>query len=545
MITQMRDRISRGESAWWLAIAAIGVAAWVTVLLWAHYADPDLWARLAVGAKVWHTGSVWRHDVFAFTPVLPFWVDHEWGAGLIYFTVMYLGGPLGLMLLKLALGILAVFIPILAARREGASNPALYLLALPCAWTILPGYVPVIRSHALTYVAFGLVLSLLQAAWSGRTRLLWIVPFIMLVWANSHGGFVTGFGAIACYTAMALVEWRREERGAARAKTFAAVIAVSAAVTLINPYGLRFWAYLAPALTQHRAHVAEWGPMPVWGWDLFTGFRVFFVIAVCIIAGGRLRLVGRSLRTLLPGLLLVVLTAGAACLHRRHAPFFGIAAAAILPPFLDALWTRRPTAKKKGPARPRRMILPGLRSPSAVACLALYIAVASLVFARILPRASFRVDAPMGQYPVRQCDILDRAAATGNAVIPFEWGSYVAWRLYPRVKVSMDGRYEETYPQSTFDMNFRFYARAGADWSAVIRRYHVDFVFLDRRPGRERIGPADIEALGFTPVWVSSLSGLWCRPELAQRLRAVADSLPPETPEPLDRAIPARWPWSE
>jgi len=94
-----------------------------------HYADVDLWVRMAAGAKVWHTGTVWHRDVFAFTPILPQWVDHEWEAGLIYFTVLRLCGPLGLMALKVALGILALWISLHAALRAGASYPAVFLLA--------------------------------------------------------------------------------------------------------------------------------------------------------------------------------------------------------------------------------------------------------------------------------------------------------------------------------------------------------------------------------------------------------------------------------
>lgn len=537
----MGNRTSRGESAIWAITAAIGLGAWWIVLAWGHYADLDLWARLAVGAKVWHTGTVWSRDVFAFTPVLPRWVDHEWGAGLVYFAVLRLLGPAGLMLLKLALGTLAVWIPLAAARRMSASLAAIFLLALPCAWTVFPGYVPVIRSHALTYVAFALVLFLLQAAWTGRTRWLWIIPPIMLFWANSHGGFVTGFAAIACYAVVAIAS-RSEEGGARRAGAFAGVLVVSIAVTLLNPYGLQFWSYLAPALAHPRARVAEWGPMPVWGWDLFTGFRVLFVVVVAIAAIGALRPAGRSRRDLLPGLLLVAGTMGFAWLHRRHAPFFGIAVAAILPLFLDRILTRRETGRA-----PRGRPAPRPRAPrTAIVCLALYAVVAAVIAVRVLPRASMRVSAPMGQYPVAQCDILSHAGVSGNAAVPFEWGSYVAWRLYPLVKVSMDGRYEETYPETTFDMNYRFYDRKrGEDWAALVRTYDVDFVLLDLRPGRGRLAPADLTGLGYVQIWRNSLSGLWCRPKHEGALRAALASIPPTPSEPLDGRIPDRWPWSK
>jgi len=69
-------------------------------------------------------------------------------------------------------------------------------------------------------------------------------------------------------------------------------------------------------------------------------------------------------------------------------------------------------------------------------------------------------------------------------------------------------------------------------------------VLLDRRHSRGRLAPSDLEALRFVPAWTSALSGLWCRPAYPERLRAVADSLPLTTTDPLDSAIPAHWPWT-
>ena len=64
--------------------AAIGLLALGVVLAYHRVVDGDLWARLAVGAEFFKNHTVWRHDVFAFTPTLPQWIDHEWGAGVIF-----------------------------------------------------------------------------------------------------------------------------------------------------------------------------------------------------------------------------------------------------------------------------------------------------------------------------------------------------------------------------------------------------------------------------------------------------------------------------
>ena len=65
------------------ATIALGVLAFAVVLTAHHIADGDLWAKLALGAHVWLRGGVPLHDTFAFTPTLPEYIDHEWGAGAI------------------------------------------------------------------------------------------------------------------------------------------------------------------------------------------------------------------------------------------------------------------------------------------------------------------------------------------------------------------------------------------------------------------------------------------------------------------------------
>lgn len=40
---------------------------------------------------------------------------------------------------------------------------------------------------------------------------------------------------------------------------------------------------------------------------------------------------------------------------------------------------------------------------------------------------------------------------------PFASGAYVSWNLYPDMMVSMDGRYEVTYLDSTMGEHVRFF----------------------------------------------------------------------------------------
>ena len=81
--------------------AVIGFLTLAVVLAYHRAVDGDLWARLAVGAEIYQHHDVWRHDVFAFTPTLPQWIDHEWGAGVIFFALLKWFGPGALLLFKI------------------------------------------------------------------------------------------------------------------------------------------------------------------------------------------------------------------------------------------------------------------------------------------------------------------------------------------------------------------------------------------------------------------------------------------------------------
>ena len=133
---------------------------------------------------------------------------------------------------------------------------------------------------------------------------------------------------------------------------------------------------------------------------------------------------------------------------------------------------------------------------------------------------------------MREVDILALAGAKGNAATPFAWGSYVSWRLYPNVKISMDGRYEAAFPESTFKLNNAFYDRQG-DWFQLCRLFKVDYVILDLQTERLRAG--ELQAAGYVLIWKQDdLSALLCLPEHAPLLQKTAGALPSVTVDPLD-----------
>jgi hypothetical protein len=498
----------------------LGCFSFAVILTAHHIADGDLWGKLAIGAHVWHFGTVPDHDTFAFTPVLPHYIEHEWGAGTIFFGVLKFFGPAGLMALKIALAFGALLAALTVGRKNNCGWETLLLLAIPVAWCELLGYIPVLRSHAFTYCFFACTLLGLEAIRSGKKWPGFVLPPVFLVWSNVHGGFVAGLGTIGVYSFFAFFTRRHF-------KFFLTTALLCGAATLINIYGLKFWAYLIPALLNQRPGIAEWQPLPLFENDVFNSFRILFVIVVLTLLFGWRRVEKKNW----PGLVMLAITAVLAWHSRRHAPFFGVAALAFAGPFLQALISK--LASGWGP-RAREIFKPALAVTILYGALAIFVAV------EFLPQASFDVLAPVGHDAVRETDILSRAEATGNLATPFGWGCYCAWRLYPRIKISMDGRYETTYPESTFDLNNRFYEKRGTNWDQLIHDYQVNYVILEY--AEEPLRPPDLVDHGYVLIWqTEGHSALLCLPQYAEKLKAIAAGLPPTTINPLDAKIPAAW----
>jgi hypothetical protein len=500
----------------------LGIFSFGVVLAAHNITDGDLWNKLAIGAHVWKFGTVPVRDTFAFTPVLPRYIEHEWGAGAIFFGVLKYSGPAGLMTLKILLAFGALGAALATGRKIGCSWETLLVLAIPASACVLLGYVPVLRSHTFTYCFFAITLLGLEEIRAGKKWPVFVLPLMMLAWSNIHGGFVAGLGTIAVYTVFSLITRRQVKR------TLLTAFACGA-VTLINIYGLKFWAYLIPALLNKRPGIAEWQPLPPFANDVFLSFRILFVLVLFLLFVAWRRTEKKSW----PGLVLLALTAALAWHSRRHAPFFGVAALAFAGPFLQ---TALNDFAMRLPQRLRVALKPAL------AVMILYGAVAVYAATDFLPAASFVLLAPVGHDPVREVDILSLARAEGNLATPFRSGGYCSWRLYPRIKISMDGRYETAFPESTYELNEDFYDKRGTDWDRLIRDYPVDYVILEFTQNRLR--PEDLLDHGFVLIWLTpGHFALMALQKHAGQLQRAAAELPPTTINPVDASIPDGW-WS-
>lgn len=443
------------------------------------FVDPDLYHCLAFGRELARTGRFPYADVFAYTPTRPMVVHHEWAVALLHWAVVDRFGGTGLQALRFLVEGGAVGGALVLACRRGAGVPVLAVLgplAVGPLGFLAPG-LTLLRAQAWTLLFTTAVLWLVEADRRGGRR--WVAGYLALhvVWLNVHGGFVVGMALLLAHAAEAMVSgrpWRH----------LVWTLAAAAALTVASPYGTAYPAYLWEALRLDRSVIGEWRP----SWERGPFALLAWSTTVAVLAYAIRRIGFRAAEGWGP----VVATALAALRYQRHVSIYGIVWLALVPPMVQRA---RLGAVVERVWRERRRLVAALLAVAAVGA-----------WYRALAAAPWRVRVPAvvcerncGStpvwYPVGPVRYLADIGFRGNAFVPFEAGAYVSWNLYPRVRVSIDGRWEAAYPPDLLYEHIRFYA-AAPGWRDVRAAYPTDVVIA----ARDRPVARAMETEGTWPV---------------------------------------------
>jgi len=273
----------------------------------------------------------------------------------------------------------------------------------------------------------------------------------MFAWANLHGGFVLGLIIQSIFVAYCVLKkhrWRFPFL----------ILALSFISTCINPYGpIVYWSYMIRALSMTRSTIPEWDSMftdigtliptllilspVVWGifkkWPKVEHFGICFIAASAYFAFRHVRM--------LVFLMMTIAIFGS--------PYFSL--------FVDTLR-----------ARSRRVIVCE-RSGALVGLIATVTLTVLIVF-RLLTVSSLKLDTSI--YPVAATNWMRLHLPGGQLLVGFNEGSFALWRLYPKFTISMDGRYETVYPESTLTLNtaaFHLSSKEGREALATLHPTHI------------------------------------------------------------------------
>lgn len=455
--TPLTQASRRDLPTWLNRLIALAIVMLGTSNMANNQADADLWGHVQYGREVIADGRLPRQATWTYAaPQWP-WVNHE-NIAELWVAAAYDGfGIWGLTISKWLMSLVIVGLMVWSSRRAGAN------------WLITAFVVHVVsdllylhwhfRPQALTYTCFAILLALWGYAfgrWSDllagdsraiaqlrrRIWILWSLPLLLVFWANSHGGFAAGAVILTVYHALRAVQLlRRGERLLALHLGIIAIVAVAA--TLINPYGLGLWRFMAMALTLRRTEIGDFQPLPLASFEAMMVAVLVLAIVLSELATPRRR---DWVQLLLLGLLL---WQGLA--HARHIVIFALLCGFWLPVRMQdmAAWLR--TQVKS----PWEHLADSRRAQRRLAIVVSLFAVFG--FVRTLPYLT-EITVDRSFYPVAALEFMDRHELRGKTFASFNWGQYVLGYFATKGEglIAVDGRYETCYPRSVIDGYFDF-----------------------------------------------------------------------------------------
>ncbi|MDP6438512.1 MAG: hypothetical protein QGH74_02660 [Candidatus Brocadiia bacterium] len=468
----------------------------------------DLWWHLKAGGEILRTHSVPRADTFSYTAQGRPWTYHSWLSGVAMHLVDRAAGTTGLILLRTALMTASLVLMLVAARRRGVGTGLACVFVLAACFQLQ--WRALMRPYLFSFLLFGVFYLLLQGAsrrapappseglarrFSAEGRYLWgdggrliLLPALTLLWANLHGGFITGLLVLGAFGAGEIAgvvagreerPWLREllrhERGA-RFRVLLVVGVASLAAGIVTPYGPGVLTYPFRLMAQVKLvrEIQEWQPLP-WA----SGYEVFWsvmILSVCLFAASAWRRASngtlrREFGPLCADLLLMAGFGLLAFSSVRNLAWPMLLAAPVLGYHLTSARGAAEGGEEAGSADAERRERPYLVLAGVLALV--------LGGQHVLGASKFGFGVHEARLPVRACDYLERSPIPGNLYNVYEWGGYLIGRFGPEKKVFIDGRclvYRDDIIGEAMTV-----ARGEEGWRGVLAKYDVAAILIRYR----------------------------------------------------------------
>jgi hypothetical protein len=459
-------------------------------------ADPDLWGHVTFGEQMLRTHAMTRVETYSWTARGHPWINHEWLAEIALGAAHTLLGGAGILLLKMLTG-LATFALVLRLALAKLSRPAERLLAWAFAALAVVeiSYGFAARPQIFTALFIAVELSVLMRVNAGAVAWAIGLPLLFLIWINTHGGVLAGFGLLGL-TAVAASAQSIFSPGKNPLKIPLALwlaVAGSASALFVNPWGTELLRWLVGSVLWLRPEIAEWNPTP-FGWD----HAAFFLLA------------GLSVFTLAFSRRSHAWWEMAACAafmflgwrSVRNAPLCAVVLLALVPAHLASALGRFRRNFENLESAARRQ---NFQKVAAIIFLAATL-VATICAFRLHKKNPFTMEAPGSQYPSAAIAFIQQNRLHGNFLTFFDWGEQVIFEL-PGCPPSIDGRLDTCYSRELIAAHWKFFNGEPCD-PKLLNIDEADFALL---PANLAGTQALAARAGWQPVYYDDTAVLLAR----------------------------------
>jgi hypothetical protein len=315
------------------------------------------------------------------------------------------------------------------------------------------------------------------------TRRIFLLPAIMLLWANMHGGFLLGIFVVGVFCGVALLR-----RDWANVKIYGLVGAGCFIATLINPLGWHIYQGTTATLGNLvQAYITEWWP---YYRNITLPGSIPGILYILVFIGLELRYRGFCP---IEARLLSWLFLFLGFYQFRYMSFFFIFSTVPLALHFDRLLPKRPNDFKA-----ERSLL-----------------FAGIVAACALPLVYFQMDPALGLAPmISQQDVryLDTHFPHARMLNHWNYGGILIFRTRGAIPVFADGRASTAYPEALL----RDYFKLGqievneSAWDTVLEKYRIDTVVWMKT--HEELRRFLVGKRGWKEAYTGAYASIYVRP---------------------------------
>ncbi len=454
--------------------------------------DLDIWVHLKTGEYFLKNLQFVRSDFYSYTAEGNLWLNPHWLFQLSIYLIHRFWGFAGIIIVKTLL-IISSFIVLfrIGYRRESYLwNVIVFLIAILAAKDRFYE-----RPEFVSFLFIAVYLALIYSYRYKRTKFIFILPFLQILWTNLHAFSFVGLGIIAVFLVGDFISWKvvlpqdwNKNRAVLKGKdyfVFLKVFLLCILASVINPFGIKifgFSVYLLRFIANHReilaGGISELIPPFYRTHILAPGLFYYKVLVAITLATFIIRYKRIDFSQLLLFLVFFHLSIAAI----RNIVLFSMISYAICMDNINDF----PVYFRRLPATRFFNFLRFLTR----AAIAVY--VFGLVFFTAREEVLFsyylggRLEKKFGLhasafYPEKAVDFILKNGIKGNIFNSFGFGSYFIYRCYPERKVFIDGR------TSVYGDDFlRYYADVHlypALFQHMLDRYRIDYFLLDINSG--------------------------------------------------------------
>lgn len=444
----------------WLFIC--GAAGWQSLL-----ADGDTGWHIRTGQYILEHHRVPVRDLFSFSrPGAP-WFAWEWLTDVIYALAFHFAGLKAIVLMAGVMIALFAAVVLRYTLWRGANPLVAAVTTLLAIGASSMHFLA--RPHLFTLLLLPCCLWLVEADRREKTRWLWVLIPVTVLWTNLHGGFVAflaclgllllGYGVEA---ALGMPDW-------AKIRRYSTLLTACSLATLVNPYGIELHVHIFEYLRSDwiKSMVQEF-QAPTFRSEGQFQFEILLVAGL-IVAGVLIR------RRLFVEVFWMLFLGHAALTSVRNAPLFVAVAAPLVACEISAWWRSEAYALKNSSAvrilyQLGSDLAPGFRRTSVwpvIFVVGLMVLDAPLKWPRDFPSETF---------PVAMVNRHAGLIASGRLLTPDQWGDYIIYRFYPQQKVYFDGRSD--FYGKKLGQEYLHLLQGNYDWRAILDRNRFNVALL-------------------------------------------------------------------